>query len=255
MAITQGIERVTAGGQPGKRWLHAGNSIRKARATGKFTATELAELDAPPLASATGPDGEEEGLPACQTPGGITASGCTLPEPTVSLPAAAAKTRTPPATGPEGDAEGSATGQTAGGATASGAGPGPMASASSGTGQATCQAATGQAAQTPRPSATAQAPQAPLGRAGTVPVVAIGNAIVLRADAVRAAGLMKLAETRGAGELPAWSVAPKECGFKIARPGQRGQQHHATSEGKAAQCRAYGAVHAVGMGGVWSGIS
>ena len=75
------------------------------------------------------------------------------------------------------------------------------------TGQATVPSetrppATGQAAQTPPPSATAQAPQAPLGRAGTVPVVAIGNAIVQCAAAVRAAGLMELAETGGAGERP-----------------------------------------------------
>ena len=79
-----------------------------------------------------------------------------------------------------------------------------------------------------------------MGRAGTVPVVAIGNAIVQCAAAVRAAGLMQLAETGGAGELPAWTAVPKECGFKIARPGQRGHQHYATSEDKAAQCREYG---------------
>ena len=98
-------------------------SIRRARATGKFTATELAELDATPLPRATGPRGKEEGSPKSRTLGGSTASGFSITEPTVSLPPAAAKTHTPPATGPEGEAVASATGQAAGGATASSAGP------------------------------------------------------------------------------------------------------------------------------------
>ena len=89
-------------------------SIWRARAAGKFTAAELAELDAPPLPPATGPEGKEDGLPVRPTFSGSTASCRTIPEPTVSLPAAAAKTHTPPAMGPEGEAEGSATGQAAG---------------------------------------------------------------------------------------------------------------------------------------------
>ena len=141
--------------------------------------------------------------------------------------------------------------------------PCPMACASSATGQATGHAATGQAtgqaatgqatghaetflpatgqaAHTPRPSDAAQAEPAPFGRAGAVPVVAIGNAIVQCAAAVRDANLQEFDGTRGAGELPAWSAVPKECGFKITRPGQRGHLHYATKEDKAAQCREYG---------------
>ena len=47
--------------------------IRHGRATGKFSAAELAELDAPPLPPATGPVGKEEGLPACPAFSGSTA--------------------------------------------------------------------------------------------------------------------------------------------------------------------------------------
>ena len=75
--------------------------IRWARVAGKFTAAELAELDAPPLPSVW-----KRVCPHAQTSGGITASGCTIPAPAASLPAAAAKTHTPPATGPEGEAAG-----------------------------------------------------------------------------------------------------------------------------------------------------
>ena len=55
---------------------------------------------------------------------------------------------------------------------------------------ATPSSATGQAARAQRQSASAHAAQAPAAHAGTVPVVAIGNAIVQCAKAVRDAGLM-----------------------------------------------------------------
>ena len=90
--------------------------------------------------------------------------------------------------------------------------PCPMACASPATGQATSHAATGQttgqtatgparghaemflpatgqAAQTSWPSDAAQAEPAPFSRTGAVPVVAIGNAILQCAVAVRAANL------------------------------------------------------------------
>ena len=73
-----------------------------------------------------------------------------------------------------------------------------------------------------------------------MPVVAIGNAIVLCAKAVRDAGLLGVDEAGNAGELPKWSAVPKECGFKIERPGGRGHQHYATKEEKTAQCLEYG---------------
>ena len=93
--------------------------------------------------------------------------------------------------------------------------------------------ATGQAARTQRQSGSAH-------DAGTVSVVAIGNAIVLRAKAVRDAGLLRVEDAGGAGELPKWNEVPKECGFKIARRGGRGQQQAVTKEEKTAQCLEYG---------------
>ena len=70
--------------------------------------------------------------------------------------------------------------------------------------------------------------------------MAIGNAIVQCAKAVRDAGLMAVEETADSGELPKWNEVPKDCGFKIQRPGGRGHQHYATKEEKTAQCREYG---------------
>ena len=70
--------------------------------------------------------------------------------------------------------------------------------------------------------------------------MAIGNAIVQCAKAVRDAGFLEVDEAEDAGALPKWSEVPKECGFKIAQPGERGQRHRATEEEKVAQCRAYG---------------
>ena len=70
--------------------------------------------------------------------------------------------------------------------------------------------------------------------------MAIGNAIVLCAKAVCSAGLLGVNEVGNTGEQPKWSAAPKECGFKIERPGGRGQQHCATNEEKEAQCLEYG---------------
>ena len=70
--------------------------------------------------------------------------------------------------------------------------------------------------------------------------MAIGNAIVQCAKAVRDAGLMAVEETADAGELPKWNEVPKDCGFKIQRPGGRGQRHYATKEEKTAQCQVYG---------------
>ena len=70
--------------------------------------------------------------------------------------------------------------------------------------------------------------------------MAIGNAIVQCAKAVRDAGLLGVEEAGDAGELPKWNEVPKDCGFKIERPGGRGHQHCATKEEKTAQCREYG---------------
>ena len=70
--------------------------------------------------------------------------------------------------------------------------------------------------------------------------MAIGNAIVQCAKAVRDAGLMAVEETADAGELPKWNEVPKDCGFKFERPGGRNHRHYATKEEKAAQCREYG---------------
>ena len=62
---------------------------------------------------------------------------------------------------------------------------------------------------------SAHASEAPPAHAGTVPVVAIGNAIVQCAQAVRNAGLLGVEEAGGAGDLPKWNEVPKDCGFKI----------------------------------------
>ena len=51
---------------------------------------------------------------------------------------------------------------------------------------------------------------------------------------------MGVDEAGKAGELPKWSEVPKECGFKIERPSERGHQHYATKEEKTAQCSEYG---------------
>ena len=75
---------------------------------------------------------------------------------------------------------------------------------------AALSSATGQAARTERESASAHAAQALAAHAGTVPVVAIGNAIVQCAKAVRDAGLLGVEESGDAGELPKWNEVPKE---------------------------------------------
>ena len=103
----------------------------------------------------------------------------------------------------------------------SSSGSGPAASSSS---------ATRQAARTQRRSASAHA--APL------PVVAIGNAIVQCAKAVRDAGLLGVDETGDTGELPTWDEVPTDCGFKRSQLGGK-IRRRATGEDKAAQCRAY----------------
>ena len=124
---------------------------------------------------------------------------------------------------------------------ASSAATGPAASSSSAKGPAAASSsATGQAAHTPRQSTTTHASQATSAHAGTMPVVAIGNAIVLCAKAVRDAGLLGVDEAGNAGELPKWSAVPKACGFKIERPGGRGHSRCATKEEKTAQCLEYG---------------
>ena len=77
------------------------------------------------------------------------------------------------------------------------AAPAPSSSA---TGPAAApSSATGQAARTQRQSASAHAAQALAAHAGTVPVVAIGNAIVQCAKAVRDAGLLGVDEAGDAG--------------------------------------------------------
>ena len=82
------------------------------------------------------------------------------------------------------------------------------------------QQATGLAAtSSPATGQAAHASQTLPTNAGRVPVVAIGNAIVLCAKAVRGAGLLGVSEAGNAGEQPNWSAVPKECGFKIERPG------------------------------------
>ena len=70
--------------------------------------------------------------------------------------------------------------------------------------------------------------------------MAMGNAIVQCAKAVRDAGLMAVKEAADAGELPKWNEVPQDCGFKIQWPGGRRHRHCATKEEKTAQCREYG---------------
>ena len=135
----------------------------------------------------------------------------------------------------------SATGQRARASSSAASGPAAASSpathqaapspSSSATGPAaTPSPATGQAARAQRQSASAHAAQAPAAHAGTVPVVAIGNAIVQCAKAARDAGLLGVEEAGDAGELPKWNEVPKDCEFKIERPGGRGHQHHATTK-------------------------
>ena len=59
------------------------------------------------------------------------------------------------------------------------------------------------------------------------------------AKAVRDAGLLGVEEAGDAGELPKWNEVPKDCGFKIERPGGRGHSHYATKKEQTAQCRHY----------------
>ena len=75
---------------------------------------------------------------------------------------------------------------------------------------ATSTPATGQAAHASHTLPT---------NAGRVPVVGIGKVIMLCAKAVRNAGLLGVSEAGTTGEQPNWSAVPKECGFKIERPG------------------------------------
>ena len=70
--------------------------------------------------------------------------------------------------------------------------------------------------------------------------MAIGTAIVLCAKAVGNAALLGVEEVGNTGEQPEWSALPKECGFKIEKPGGRNNQHFATNEEKNAQCQEYG---------------
>ena len=70
--------------------------------------------------------------------------------------------------------------------------------------------------------------------------MAIGNAIVLCAKAVRNAGLLGVNEVGNTGEQPKWCTVPKECRFKVEKPGGRNNQHLATHEEKTAQCLEYG---------------
>ena len=70
--------------------------------------------------------------------------------------------------------------------------------------------------------------------------MAVDNAIVLCAKAVRNAGLLGVNEAGNTGEQPKCSAVPKECGFKIERPGGRGHQRRATNEETTAQCLEYG---------------
>ena len=67
-----------------------------------------------------------------------------------------------------------------------------------------------------------------------VPVVAIANAIVLCAKAVRNAGLLGVNEVGNTGDQPKWCTVPKECRFKVEKPGGRNNQHFATLEEKTA---------------------
>ena len=66
-----------------------------------------------------------------------------------------------------------------------------------------------ESSRTQRQSASARASQAPAAHAGTVPVVAIGNAIVQCAKAVRGAGLLGVKEAGHAEEQPKLSAVPK----------------------------------------------
>ena len=115
------------------------------------------------------------------------------------------------------------------------------ASSSSASGPAAApSSATGHDVRTQRQSVIAHASQSLAAHAGTVLVVVIGNAIVQCAQAVRDAGLLGVEEVGDAGELPKWTEVPKDCGFKIEYPGERGAQNCVTKKQKTAQCREYG---------------
>ena len=77
------------------------------------------------------------------------------------------------------------------------------------------------------------------GDARSVPVVALGTAMMRCASAVRNAGLMEVDNSGDPGELPNWSEVPRQCGFKLERPGGRAQRHYASEEERAAQCLEY----------------
>ena len=70
--------------------------------------------------------------------------------------------------------------------------------------------------------------------------MAIGNAILQCAKAVRDAGLLGLEETGVAGELPTWNEVPTDCGFKRSQLGGSKVRRRASQEDKTAQCLAYG---------------
>ena len=77
------------------------------------------------------------------------------------------------------------------------------------------------------------------GDARIVPVLALGTVIMCCASAVRNAGLMEVDNSGDPGELPKWREVPRECRFKIVRPGAEGQTYPATKEERAAQCLEY----------------
>ena len=70
--------------------------------------------------------------------------------------------------------------------------------------------------------------------------MAIGNAIVQCAKAVRDAGLLGVEEAGDAEELPKSNEVLKDCRFRIEWPGGRGHQHYATKKEQTAQCGEYG---------------
>ena len=70
--------------------------------------------------------------------------------------------------------------------------------------------------------------------------MAIGNAIVQCAKAVRDAGLLGVDETGDTGELPTWDEVPTDCGFKRSQLGGSKVRRRASQEDKTAQCLAYG---------------
>ena len=69
--------------------------------------------------------------------------------------------------------------------------------------------------------------------------MAIGNAIVQCAKAVRDAGLLGVEEAGDAGEMPKWNEVPKDCRFKLEQLRCGRHRRRATLGEKTAQCRAY----------------